>query len=262
MPYAANGIFTPLITFVPNTEATAEDQNAQDLDFANGFSNVMTRAGLAPATGPQNMGGYKVVGVATGVDPTDAVNVSQLGNNALLVGTVIDYAGNALPANYLFCNGAAISRAAYPVLFTIIGTVYGSGDGTTTFNIPDARGRVAASVDPSGTRLTSFSMTPDGMSLGATGGTEGVTLTTNQLAAHIHTNSLTDPGHTHTYAQPAAPTNVFTAGATGSAIASSPSGNTGSSTTGITITNASAGGGTAHLNVQPTILFSKIIKIQ
>jgi Microcystin-dependent protein len=52
------------------------------------------------------------------------------------VGGIIGYAGSSAPAGYLACNGAAINRHAYAGLFSIIGTTYGVGDGSTTFNIP------------------------------------------------------------------------------------------------------------------------------
>lgn len=98
------------------------------------------------------------------------------------------------------CYGQAISRTDYPNLFAAIGTTYGAGDGSTTFNLPDLRGRVAAGRDDMGGtaagRLTSAS-TFVGTTLGATGGTETHTLTTAQMPAHTHANTITDPGHTH-----------------------------------------------------------------
>ena len=68
--------------------------------------------------------------------------LEQFGNISFLafvpVGGIVGYAGSTAPAGWLACNGAAIKRRAYPGLFSIIGTDYGSGDGSTTFNIPDA----------------------------------------------------------------------------------------------------------------------------
>jgi microcystin-dependent protein len=98
-------------------------------------------------------------------------------------------------------------------------------------------------------------MTPNGNTLGATGGAETVTLTAAQTAAHTH--PLTDPGHTH-----ASTYNHVSAGSGGGAgieVISLPPVNIGTSTTGITMgTNTPADG--AHLNVQPTLLFNYIIK--
>lgn len=56
------------------------------------------------------------------------------------IGAIIPYAGSTAPFGTLICNGAAISRSAYPELFDAIGTTWGAGDGSTTFNIPDLRG--------------------------------------------------------------------------------------------------------------------------
>lgn len=58
------------------------------------------------------------------------------------VGVIIPFAGTSVPTGYLLCNGAAVSRTNYANLFAAIGTLYGAGDGSTTFNLPDARDRV------------------------------------------------------------------------------------------------------------------------
>lgn len=68
------------------------------------------------------------------------------------------------------CDGSAVSRTTYATLFTAIGTAYGTGDGSTTFNIPDLRGRIAV-----GKNAATFS------TLGATGGEETHTLTTPEI---------------------------------------------------------------------------------
>ena len=62
-------------------------------------------------------------------------------------GAVLAYAGATIPAGFLLCDGRAVSRTTYAALFGVIGTTYGSGDGTTTFNLPDLRGRVPVGVD-------------------------------------------------------------------------------------------------------------------
>jgi microcystin-dependent protein len=61
-------------------------------------------------------------------------------------GTLKAYAGGSAPAGYLMCDGSAVSRSTYSVLWNTIGTAYGSGDGSTTFNLPDLRGRVPVGV--------------------------------------------------------------------------------------------------------------------
>jgi microcystin-dependent protein len=92
------------------------------------------------------------------------------------VATIIEYAGSTVPANYLLCNGSAVSRTAYPELFAVIGTIYGAGDGSTTFNLPDKTGRV-------GVGLSGSAEFP---SLGFQGGAKTVTLDATQIPAHTH----------------------------------------------------------------------------
>lgn len=70
----------------------------------------------------------------------------------LPAGTMIPFAGNVVPEGFLICNGAAVSRTTYASLFAAIGTLYGTGDGSTTFNLPDARDRVLQGA--SGTHST------------------------------------------------------------------------------------------------------------
>lgn len=67
--------------------------------------------------------------------------------SAIPTGSVLDYAGGSAPTGYLMCDGSAVSRASYASLFATVGTSYGSGDGSTTFNIPDLRGRIAVGRD-------------------------------------------------------------------------------------------------------------------
>ena len=116
----------------------------------------------------------------------------------LPAGAVIPYAGSAAPAGWLLCGGQAVSRSDYAALFAIIGTTYGVGNGSTTFNLPDLRGRVVAGEDDMGgtaaNRLTSGNSGIAGTTLGASGGAETVTLTSAQsgVPAHSHANTLTN----------------------------------------------------------------------
>lgn len=175
------------------------------------------------------------------------------------LGSGMDYWLPTTPnSSFVFPIGQAISRTTYATLFAAMGTTYGSGDGTTTFNLPDKTGRVSAMKESSATRLTSTYFGGNSTSLGATGGSESHTLTTAQLAAHTHSNSLTDPGHTHTNNANAGNT---TTGGGGFGAGSNSAATINNATTGISITNASAGSGNAHNNVQPTIVCNYIIRI-
>lgn len=114
-------------------------------------------------------------------------------------GVILPYGASTAPAGWLNCTGAAVSRTTYAALFAAIGTTYGVGDGSTTFNLPDLRGRVP--VGNSG--VSPFT------NLGDTGGATLHTLTTAEMPSHIHTIggasikfSGSDP-HTHAGAGPA-----------------------------------------------------------
>lgn len=96
------------------------------------------------------------------------------------VGEIKAYGGSTIPAGWLLCDGQAVSRTTYPELFSVIGTTYGSGDGSTTFNVPDLRGRFPIG---SGTGTASDATE---RTLGQSGGSERVTLSASQMPAHTH----------------------------------------------------------------------------
>jgi microcystin-dependent protein len=105
-------------------------------------------------------------------------------------GMVFPFAGSSVPSAYLLCYGQAVSRTTYSRLFGVISTTYGPGNGTTTFNLPDYRGRVLAGKDDMGGsaagRLTTAGSGVDGLTLGAVGGAQNVALTEAQGPIHAH----------------------------------------------------------------------------
>lgn len=88
----------------------------------------------------------------------DAHNLLELAADGLLVsglnafpsGMIVPYGGDAAPTGWLLCDGSAVNRSTYANLFAAIGTKFGIGDGSTTFNLPDTRGRVLPGVAPAG----------------------------------------------------------------------------------------------------------------
>lgn len=71
-------------------------------------------------------------------------------NNVSLVGSVLAFAGSSAPAGFLLCDGSAVSRTTYAALFAVVGSTWGSGDGSTTFNVPDFRGVFLRGLNTSG----------------------------------------------------------------------------------------------------------------
>ncbi len=113
-------------------------------------------------------------------------------------GCIFPFAGGILPTQWLFCNGAEVSRVTYDTLFSAIGTAYGIGNGTSTFDLPDLGGRVPAGKESSATRLTTGGSGIDGDTLGSSGGSEDVTAA---MPSHTHSFSGSDGGHSHTITQ-------------------------------------------------------------
>lgn len=102
---------------------------------------------------------------------TDGISKNIFLDDNTPVGAIMPYGGDSDPAYWLICDGRAVSRTDYAELFAVIGTTYGIGDGSTTFNIPDLRGRVAVGHN------TTYG-------LGASGGEATHTLSVNEMPSH------------------------------------------------------------------------------
>jgi len=180
-------------------------------------------------------------------DGSGNLSFTTISTETIPAGSVMPYAGSTAPSGWLLSYGQEISRSTYAALFAAIGTTYGIGDGSTTFNVPDLRGRLVAGQDDMGgtsaNRLTGQSGGVNGDTLGASGGAETHTLTTAELASHTHgAGSFGVAGSTSGSSSGVARTNGTT------------------QTASVTGTSGATGSGGAHNNVQPTLILNYIIK--
>jgi microcystin-dependent protein len=188
---------------------------------------------------------------------TDATNGVRTAGQSLPPGTIIDYAGSTVSASitgseFLVCDGSAVSRATFAGLFAAIGVLWGAGDGSTTFNVPNLVGRTRAMIDASSTNLAGATV------IGTTLGAQSVTLDLTMIPSHNHggTTGVDSPDHTHSYYLSG--TNPGSSGLTGGSNTSLAQ--TGGASTRHTHSISSAGGGAAHANVQPTAIVYCLIK--
>ena len=153
---------------------TLNTTGAADVDGNLNVDGTLTVDGTSTLTGNTSVGGtLNVTGTTTVQDLTVSGSATIAGLTTLPVGAVTPFAGptEKLPAGYLFCDGAAVSRDTYSTLFGIIGENYGAGDGTSTFNLPNMQNRFPIGVGTNG--------------LGATGNGE-TTLVEENLPPHQH----------------------------------------------------------------------------
>lgn len=111
-----------------------------------------------------------------------------------IVGEMMIWPTDSPPAGWLLCYGQAISRSTYAVLFALLGTTYGTGNGSTTFNLPDLRGRFPLGQDDMGGSSANRVTATEADNLGQASGAETHTLSSGEMPSHTHTQNA----HTHT----------------------------------------------------------------
>lgn len=191
----------------------------------SGFADPMTTRGDLIVRNTSNVTDRMGVGTSGQVLSTDGVDFTWVTSPFVIpVGVIFPYSAASAPSGYLLCDGTAISRTTYSTLFAIVGTSYGVGDGSTTFNVPDMQGNVP--VGKGGSGVTD---------IGDTGGEDTHTLITDEMPAHTHTVSV-DTGTTGA-SVPVLDGTAYT-----------------------TVTSGSTGGGNAHQNMQPYVGVTYIIK--
>jgi microcystin-dependent protein len=223
------------------------------------------------------------------------------GGTEMPTGSLTQFAGSTAPAGWLSCDGANVSRTTYAALFAIIGTTYGAGDGSTTFGLPNMKGRIPVGFDSAQTEFDA---------LGETGGAKTHALTSAEMPSHTHTQNAhnhTQNAHNHTqnahgHSTDAQGFHAHNVGITGSGTSSTSHRHEGTSTfarginggtllgynfvtdgqgshghnitaatptnnaatatnNATTATNQNTGGNGAHNNLQPYIVLNYIIKI-
>jgi microcystin-dependent protein len=185
-------------------------------------------------------------GIPSGPTASAGTNTTQLATTAYVLsnanptGGIMMWGTGTAPTGWLLCAGAAVSRSTYAALFAVIGTTFGVGDGSTTFNVPNYTNRM-----------------PYGATVGTTGGSATTTLITANLPSHTH--AITDPGHAHTFSGTLTKTDTVSGG--GITIKTREDGTTTTATaiTGITATDAT-GSGTAVTTISPYLGINFIIK--
>lgn len=207
-------------------------------------NQVLTTVDAAVITGLKTFN----TGAAPFVVPVGSANVANLDANFLQgqtaaqlsasipaapTGTVLFFGGASAPSGWVLCNGQAISRAGNAALFALVGTTYGVGDGSTTFNVPDCRQRFPLGVASAGT----------GSVLAQTGGAIDHTHSYTQVLNHTHAVNVTDPGHDHTTHKTYAHDINAGLGGGGSNFCEEPRTSPGVATTGISMSTANPGGG-------------------
>ena len=152
------------------------------------------------------------------------------GIEGIPTGTIIPWSDSSAPSGFLECAGAAVSRSTYADLFAIVGTTYGIGDGSTTFNVPDLQDNVAVSKS-NNKALGTAGGANTATSTGNVGGsTANATLSNAQLASHTHTVSYNQgPGPWQTATLDGNPNTQQPGGASGTPATSSTGGDGGHS---------------------------------
>jgi microcystin-dependent protein len=205
MPYFTGSGSAALATFTSAARSLLDDGDAATMRGTLGLGSAATHD-------------------ATELNPTGIINL---------------WPAAAPPTGWLICNGASLLRADYAALFSVIGTTYGSVDGTH-FSLPDMRGNVPMGVSAS-------------HALASTGGAETHTLTSAEMPSHTHTQDA----HAHNQKGYGA---TLGSGSVGWRIGSSGTQTTDTGITSTTATNQNTGGGGAHNNLQPYLALNYIIK--
>ena len=189
MPRNSQGLYTlPLPPVQPGNLVESQWANATLDDLAAAMTGSLPRNGSAPMTGPLQLSADPIVAARQATTKAYVDQFMSFGSG-MFVGSFAYAPLSTEPAGWLLCDGRAVSRTVYSELFSAIGVMFGSGDGSTTFNLPSQSGRYLRG--------------------GAAGELMGQLLG-GTFAAHTH--PLSDPGHSHGVSQAAHSHSIVTGG--------------------------------------------------
>ena len=154
MPFNGSGVFQRVRNWVADATAgikiRADYHDAEDDNLAGGLSNCVTKDGQTLITQNIPFNSKRITGLADPINPQDAATMAYADtkldatrdkDKLVQPGALMDYAMATVPSGWLVCDGQAVSRTTYAALFTAIGTTWGAGDGSTTFNVPQLGNR-------------------------------------------------------------------------------------------------------------------------
>ena len=155
MPFDSAGVFSRLHCWeddrINDIDIVTDHMDEEDDNFADGLSQCFLKNGTSQMEGNLNAGNFKLINVADGALPSDAVNRKQLDtmsqtskevmNLLVKIGDIKASVISTNHDNWILCDGQELLRSEYSDLFELIGTGFGQGDGVTTFNVPDYRGK-------------------------------------------------------------------------------------------------------------------------
>jgi microcystin-dependent protein len=195
------------------------------------LSTISSGAGAIPVANlPTNIPGSSLTDLSTISSGAGVIPAANLPVTSIPTGLgPLPWPTSTAPSGWLLCDGAAVSRTTYSALFAVIGTTYGVGDNSTTFNLPNMKGRIPVGYDSGQTEFDA---------LGETGGSKTHTLSTSEMPSHSHTVTARSGNDAVSGGYSVAKT----------------------SDVDTTMTSSSVGGGNAHNNLQPYLVLNYIIK--
>ncbi len=245
--------------YVKSTNFTSKDSLStgnplkliKGAEFDTEFNNIVTAITSKADNASPTLTGTPLAPTAAAGTNTQQIAttafVQTAFGSAAITGEIKMWAASTAPAGYMLCDGSAVSRTVYATLYAVIGTTYGSGDGSTTFNLPNFTNRLPVGAG--------------GLySNGSTGGSKDAIVVSH---SHSATSTVTDPGHTHTYKY----TSSITSGGVhaiedGPLTTSAASGAINSNTTGVTVATSvgTTGSSGTDANMPPYLGVRFIIK--